>query len=406
MIKKYLTITIRLVVLVAMVTFVNSNISYAGNLTPPGTPANTMYTLTDIFNLSSGATTTLGSGTIPTTSSSILATFKTLAEIYDAISAQVANLSNAKIANGISAFGFTGTLFGDTSAAKVLTSATYPGTIPVKTGDSAVVTTSTSSNTLLLTPPLGYYDGVVTVSTTSMDFIAGNIRSGTTIFGILGTLVSYIYGDNNQANVLTTATSPGTYDATNLSASTVKKGTVFGAGLTGTLYPAAELKTNQTICYDTVGSVVACAGTGQDGAYLKGVVRSYTDPVNGTITDNSTGLTWKKCSEGLSGTSCTTGTIALYTWTNALLQCEADTTAGQTDWRLPNVYELYSLVDFGVAAGPFINSTYFPATQSSYYWSGTSYPVNYSYAMGVAFQNGSAFSDAKTLSYNVRCVRG
>lgn len=167
------------------------------------------------------------------------------------------------------------------------------------------------------------------------------------------------------------------------------------------------LKTNQTICYDAAGAVTACAGTGQDGELQKGVARSYTDNGDGTITDTSTGLVWQKCSDGLSGTTCITGTIATATWTNALAYCNANT-AGLpgTNWRLPNVYELYSLIDFGGAAAPYINATYFPATQSSYYWSSTTFPANKTGAMYVNFFSGSASFNNKSGSGYVRCVRG
>ncbi|MEB5016543.1 hypothetical protein RXP78_29870, partial [Pseudomonas aeruginosa] len=65
-------------------------------------------------------------------------------------------------------------------------------------------------NTLKLTPPIGYYDGTATVSTTSTAFDPANIKSGTYLFGIVGTLASLLYGDNDASKVLTTATSPGT----------------------------------------------------------------------------------------------------------------------------------------------------------------------------------------------------
>jgi len=320
----------------------------AGSLTPPGAPANTMYTLTDIYSLSAGTTATLGSGTIPTTPSSIVASFKTLTEIYDAIIAQIVTLSNAKIAKNVSAFGFTGTLFGDTDAAKVLSTATYPGTMPTNTLSVANDTVSA-----------GYY-AATTLSAVDTDLAEGNIKSGVNIFGKIGTVA-----------------------------------------------PGAQLiKTNQIICYGEDGSVVACGSTGQDGQYLKGVARQYTDPVNGTITDNTTGLMWKKCSEGRSGASCGTGTATTFTWVNALAQCENSTDNGYDDWRLPNVYELYSLVDFGVASAPFINGTYFPATQSSYYWSSTTYPAKDANAMYVSFGSGLAYGSNKTGSNYVRCVRG
>ena len=535
-------------VIVALTLFAAPLFTSAGSLTPPGSPADTMYTMTNLYDLAAGTTATLGSGTIPATPGSVAATFYTLTQIYTAVAGEIANLANGKIASGISAFGFTGTLFGDTSAAKVLDTATYPGTIPVKTSDNAVTTTSVSGTSLLLTPLVGYYDGTATVSTTSAAFIAGNIRSGVNLFGIAGSLAAYTYGGNDAATVLTTASSAGTYDASNLTVSTVKSGTTFGVSSTGSLTPdggtaavgdlfngktanltgdwtldtgtldlacntatfdgsgnlvagaydgagsgsnrwcitdsgdavagdmlsgkiawvdglavtgtmptqtlsaandtvsagyyaattlsavdtdlaagniasgvtvfgiagshasgftygAQPLKTGQTICYDASGGVIACSGTGQDGAYTAGVTRSYTDPADGTITDNATGLMWEKCSEGLSGASCGTGTATTYTWTNALAQCEGSTANSHSDWRLPNRLELETLVDSS-ASSPAINATYFPAAQSDVYWSSTSYKPSLDYAWVVYFTDGNVSSGNKTNSDYVRCVRG
>ena len=56
-------------------------------------------------------------------------------------------------------------------------------------------------------------------------------------------------------------------------------------------------KTGQTLCYDSLGAVVPCAGTGQDGEIKAGVAwpsPRFTDNSNGTVTDNLTGLIWLK----------------------------------------------------------------------------------------------------------------
>jgi len=418
------------VALFSLTVLVGASVANAGSLTPPGAPANTMYTLTNLYNLGAGTTATLGSGTITATPGSVAATFYDLTQVYTAIAGQIANLANGKIANGVSAFGFTGTLFGDTNAAKVLTTASYPGTIPVKTLDNAVTGGTVSGTSLLLTPPTGYYDGTATVSTTSPAFIAGNIANGVNLFGITGTLTSLNTSDATAAagdilapktayvngtkltgtmptNTLSSANdtvAAGYYAATalhtvdpNLAAANIKSGTsIFG--IAGTASGAQLLKTNQTICYDSTGAVITCTGTGQDGELQKGVARSYTDNGDGTITDNNTGLIWQKQDNATT-----------YAWANALTYCNANTAAlPGTGWRLPNVYELYSLVDFGVAVAPFINRTYFAAPENSYYWSSTTYPANYSYAMSVHFYLGGAsnFGNGKSSSGYVRCVRG
>lgn len=101
------------------------------------------------------------------------------------------------------------------------TGAHITGTMPTRTLSAASETVSA-----------GYYDAS-TLSAVDTDLAVGNIKSGTTIFGILGTLVAYLFGDNDASKVLTTATGVGTYNAANLSIATVKKGTAFGVSSTG-----------------------------------------------------------------------------------------------------------------------------------------------------------------------------
>jgi hypothetical protein len=55
--------------------------------------------------------------------------------------------------------------------------------------------------------------------------------------------------------------------------------------------------TGQSLCYDAVGTVTTCTGTGQDGDQPRGAVwptPRFTDNANGTVTDNLTGLIWLK----------------------------------------------------------------------------------------------------------------
>lgn len=133
----------------------------------------------------------------------------------------------------------------------------------------------------------------------------------------------------------------------------------------------------------------------------------YTDHGNGTVTDTRTGLMWKQCAEGLSGVTCQTGSAQTFTWSNALARAEASTFAGYTDWRLPNVKELSSLVE-DCRRSPAINTNYFPNTPSaSVFWSGSPH-AHYSNnrAWLVAFLNGNANYHDRSVSNRVRLVRG
>ncbi len=164
---------------------------------------------------------------------------------------------------------------------------------------------------------------------------------------------------------------------------------------TETVIPVVVLKTGQTTSY----------ATGDDGNLQKGAARSYTDNNDGTIKDNSTGLTWQKCSRGLSGLTCATGSATTSDWTSAGSYCSSLTLASKT-WRLPTVNELLNLVDASRSVAPIINITSFPATQSGYYWSSTTYAPVTSGAWVVDFNDGSVSSGGKTNSNYVRCVSG
>lgn len=134
------------------------------------------------------------------------------------------------------------------------------------------------------------------------------------------------------------------------------------------------------------------------------------DNGDGTVTDTKTGLMWKQCLEGLSG-DCS-GIADTFTWQQALLQPgtvnDTGGFAGYTDWRLPNIQELNSLVE-EQCSGPAINLTYFPNTPASHVWSGSpdadNSNVTWNSAWNVNFNFGHSGSYNRTDSYAVRLVR-
>lgn len=70
---------------------------------------------------------------------------------------------------------------------------------------------------------------------------------------------------------------------------------------------------------------------------------------DGTVADSKNKLMWKRCPEGFNyNSACSkSGTIA-YSWTNALSVPSVANNAkfaGYSDWRLPNIKELHSIVE-------------------------------------------------------------
>ncbi len=153
--------------------------------------------------------------------------------------------------------------------------------------------------------------------------------------------------------------------------------------------------TGQTTCYGPSGSVTGCAGTGQDGAYIINPM-SYTDNGDGTVTDNVTGLMWQKQGDGTQRS-----------WSDAGTYCTNLGAGGHSDWRLPAITELLSIVDYGIPyPGATINAAFFPNTSADWYWSATAYADDTTTVWDVGFDGGTDYNDtASTLDY-VRCVRG
>jgi Protein of unknown function (DUF1566) len=204
---------------------------------------------------------------------------------------------------------------------------------------------------------------------------------------------------------------------------------------------------------------------GDDGDIRAGAPLRYRDNGDGTITDENTNLIWEKKDQASGG---------LHNWSNAypwegtcsnsstkLCGADADCSSGETcnvsggemtifqwvaqlnippcfahhcDWRIPNVKELQSIVDYetylppvdvafnnnctsGCTVDGANNTKKCSCTQSAgsskgYYWSGSSYapsplvsPPGSMLAWGVIFGDGDVLSAGKTDHDYVRAVR-
>ena len=131
-------------------------------------------------------------------------------------------------------------------------------------------------------------------------------------------------------------------------------------------------QTGQAECFDATGNPVDCVGTGQDGEYQAGScgANRYMDNGDGTVTDSCTGLMWIKTPDTDGDLDVDTDDGMLFC--DALTHCEALDLAGHSDWRLPNVFELESIVDYGSVL-PAIDTAFFDvdpgAPTGNLYWS-------------------------------------
>jgi hypothetical protein len=241
------------------------------------------------------------------------------------------------------------------------------GSLPVDNG-AVTLTPSTTDQAI----PAGLHDGSGKCEGDA-DLVAANIASGIDLFGIVGT-----------------HTGGG------------------GAGLH---------QSGQSNCYDSSGTPIACAGTGQDGDVQAGTARSFTDNGDGTITDNVTGLTWEKMSND--------GSIHdkddTYTLDDAygtkIAALNSGSFAGHSDWRLPNIAELESLknyagtsntayAEFDAGCAPACTVLDCSCTEANRHWSSTSVEAAPSLGWNVDFGDGRTVAASKGSAYPVRAVRG
>jgi len=112
-----------------------------------------------------------------------------------------------------------------------------------------------------------------------------------------------------------------------------------------------------------------------------------------TVTDFSTGLMWDL------------QTQSKKPWLEALSACENLHLESFSDWRLPTVQELRSIVSYQ-SLSPSINPEVFQDTKLGGYWSSTSSASTYGFSKVIEFFTGSDVIDDRSSLHYVRAVRG
>jgi len=112
----------------------------------------------------------------------------------------------------------------------------------------------------------------------------------------------------------------------------------------------------------------------------------FIDNGDGTVKDNNTGLTWQQLSAGV------------MSWEEALSYAENSSLGGHSNWRLPNINELLTLLNYDNYPMT-LNAEYFPGFEASSYWTSTS---NYTggKAWKTNFAYGWVYADWKDITKN------
>jgi hypothetical protein len=198
-------------------------------------------------------------------------------------------------------------------------------------------------------------------------------------------------------------------------------------------YPVVD--TGQGKCYNN-SVEITCPSAGSDfygqDAQNTGSAPSYTDNGYGTVSDNLTGLVWQK-SPDTNGDGAIDASDKM-TASEAAVYCQDLVLDGSSDWRLPSIKQLYSLIDFSgldpssyegtdtSSLTPFINISYFDFAYGdtsageriidAQYVSSNAYAASSSKVFGVNFADGRIKGYDLTMlggsekTFYVQCVRG
>src|SRR5262245_54047278 len=203
-------------------------------------------------------------------------------------------------------------------------------------------------------------------------------------------------------------------------------GVVMLAGMLGATPSALARRnkfpaTGQTTAYqaDKNDGIVGPVDVPDDGTLQRGAALQYKVLPDGTIKDLNTRLIWEVKCDGCGGLHDVDNTYrwsgdgtqeTIWDWLDDINSEGGTGHAGHQDWRIPNVRELQSIVDYGrcnsCGSDTAAIDPIFGPTAASGYWSSTTSANFPSGAWDVVFSVGSDGAFGKDGSLFVRAVRG
>lgn len=139
----------------------------------------------------------------------------------------------------------------------------------------------------------------------------------------------------------------------------------------------------------------------ENGFYLK-LVRGnplygqnhFVDNGDGTVSDLATGLMWQKADDGVARN-----------WPGALSYAEDLVLAGYSDWHLPDVKELQSIVDYS-RNDPALNTSFLEMSDpDGWFWSGSTF-LGATYRIGIYIAFGKAVNYLGVDTHGAGALRG
>jgi len=170
-------------------------------------------------------------------------------------------------------------------------------------------------------------------------------------------------------------------------------------------FPANISRTGQLTCYDSNGVQHPCLNTGEDGDIQMGIIwpNPRFEPYGDCVIDKLTGLFWPKNANMFNN---------LQTWQTSLDKVKNLTFCGFTDWRIPNVQELISLVDYSKVTPAIPDGNFFynilqgNCSIGYCYWTSTTKMSATQNAYVVSFGSGSVSYNNKSNLGIIWPVRG
>lgn len=121
------------------------------------------------------------------------------------------------------------------------------------------------------------------------------------------------------------------------------------------------------------------------------------------VWDRDTNIMWQGCVAGLEGIDCSAGNVETKSFQDAIMYCAALNWGGYTNWYLPRIKELDSILDLS-RVSPAVDPSVFPGS-TTVAWSSTQVLCYPDGALVVDFETGdNSWMNIAGL-HEVRCAR-